>query len=140
MTFNDPPPISITSPADLITAIPRLLGTNPKERLVLVGVDDSEVTSSATLELGAVALPGVLAALFLASSRTGSTGVLAVVYTDMAVRTSLLVQPLTAAARWADLELLAALRVTGGRVRPLSADTPAAGRRQAPGRRLRAVE
>jgi hypothetical protein len=140
MTHTDPPPITIASPADLIEAIRQLFGSDPVESLVLVGVTDATVASYLRLDLGAIAWPGVLPAVFAATARSGASAVMAVVYTETAVRTSLLVEPITSAAEWAGLELLAALRVTGGRVRPLGADCPTWKQPPASPRRLRAVE
>ena len=56
MTIGDLPTIRVTSPADLIEAVPYLLGFHPTESLVVVGFDDSagsgrQVAVTARLDL-----------------------------------------------------------------------------------------
>ncbi len=111
--------LHIAGPADLATAVPELLGFDPLESLVLVGITGDTVTAIARLDLAAIAVPGVLPGLFRAIKRRPSSGVIAIVYTDTTAPTEMLAEPVAECARWAGLELLAAVRATAHGVRPL---------------------
>ena len=122
MTSSNPVPVHLGSPADLLAAVPTLLGIHPSETLVLIGVTEDTVVAASSVDLGALALPGVLVALFRATRRSDATGVIAIVFTETRVNTALLAEPLHQFAEHVGLVLLAGLAVTGDRVRPLSAD------------------
>ena len=122
MTITKHVPVYIGSPADLITAVPTLLGTHPSERLVLIGVTEDTVVAASSVDLRTLAMPGVLVALFRATRRSVATSVIAVVYTEAKVNTALLAEPLHQCAEHVGLVLLAGVVATGGQMRPLSAD------------------
>ena len=77
-----PDTLRLGSPADLLAAIPYLVGFHPAESLVLVGLAASRVSVTARLDLvdcGCVELGHALQVL----TRAGSDGLLAVVFSEM---------------------------------------------------------
>lgn len=81
-TQQSAPAIRISSPPEIIDAIPYLLGFHPHESLVLVGLHDHRLVVTARVDLadlaGAPLLPTTLAAL----ARGGASELVAVVYDD----------------------------------------------------------
>jgi hypothetical protein len=88
MTSTDPPSIRVTSPADLIDAVPYLLGFHPAESLVVIGFDGAgpparQVTVTARLDLDRDGVePAALRSMVQALSRSGAGAVAAVLLTD----------------------------------------------------------
>ncbi|WP_375504821.1 DUF4192 family protein [uncultured Jatrophihabitans sp.] len=128
--MHDTTPLHVASPDDLVQAVLQMIGSTPHESLVLVGIDDTTITATVTVDLPAIALPGILPALVRSVARSSATGVIALVYSTTAANTAVLVEPLSVASDWARLELLAALRVDDGAVRPLAAIRQVAQRRK----------
>ncbi|HEV7205667.1 MAG TPA: DUF4192 family protein [Jatrophihabitans sp.] len=120
MPTTDPTQVHVASPTDLLTAIPTMLGTPPKECLVLVGVSETTVTAAALIELRHVASPGVMPAAFHSIRRSFATGVIVVVYTDTHARTDLLAEPLETLSVHVNLEMEALLLVRRGELQPLA--------------------
>lgn len=78
-------PVCITSPASLIAAVPYLLGLEPTDSLVLVGLRDSQVTVTARVDLDQLDVPRDIADMMtVLATRAGSTDVLALTYGDRA--------------------------------------------------------
>jgi hypothetical protein len=115
--------LHLAGPVDLASAVPQLLGFTPTESLVLAGLSGTTVTAITRVDLGAIALPGVLAGLFRAIRRAASSEVIAIVYTDTAARTELLAGPIAECAAWTGMHLIAALRSTSNGIQPLSTPT-----------------
>ncbi|MFL6162329.1 MAG: DUF4192 domain-containing protein [Jatrophihabitantaceae bacterium] len=88
MTTSDPPAIRVSSPADLIEAVPYLLGFHPAESLVVIGFDGAEavtrqITVTARLDIGPDgADPVGLRSLVQVLGRSDSGAVAAVLLTD----------------------------------------------------------
>jgi hypothetical protein len=122
MTITNHVPVHLGSPDDLLAAVPTLLGTHPSERPVLIGVTEDKVVAASSVDLGALAMPGVLVALFRATRRSVATSVIVVLYTEAKVNTALLAEPLHQCAEHVGLVLRAGVVVAGGQMRPLSAD------------------
>ena len=120
VTITNHVPVHLGSPADLLAAVPTLLGTHPSESLVVIGVAEDTVVAASSVDLAALAMPGVLVALFKATRRSVATSVIVIVFTETRVNTALLAEPLYQCARHVGLVLLAGLAVTDGQVRPLS--------------------
>lgn len=102
--------LRLSGPADLISAIPYLMGFHPTESVVLVGLNGQQVAVTARLDLDAGAQPVHDTLATLAAS---ADSVVAVVYTE---------QP---APRWlTELPVLDAVLVTGEGWRSLLCDDP----------------
>lgn len=71
----------ISGPAELLQAVPYLLGFHPARSLVVVGLHDTQLVVTARLDL-ADAVAGASAQTLDAVARGGSTSVVAVVYDD----------------------------------------------------------
>jgi len=88
MTTGDRPAIRVTSPGDLIEAVPYLLGFHPAESLVLIGFDDvagtaRQVTITARLDVGPDGLePAAVSSLVAVLKRSGSSAVAAVLLSE----------------------------------------------------------
>jgi hypothetical protein len=88
MTSGELPTIRVTSPADLIDAVPYLLGFHPAESLVVIGFNSTgatarQVTVTARLDIGPDgAEPEALRSMVQVLSRSGAGAVAAVLLTD----------------------------------------------------------
>jgi hypothetical protein len=88
MTSGELPTIRVTNPADLIDAVPYLLGFHPAESLVVIGLDSAgaaarQVTVTGRLDIGPDgAEPAALRSLVQVLSRSGAGAVAAVLLTD----------------------------------------------------------
>src|SRR3954452_1300409 len=88
MTTSDPPAIRVSSPADLIEAVPYLLGFHPAESLVVIGFDGAEavtrqITVTGRLDIGLDGVdPAGLRSLVQVLGRSDSGAVAAVLLTD----------------------------------------------------------
>jgi len=119
MTSTSAPALSVRSPADLIAAVPYLLGFHPADSVVAVAVRGPRVVFAAR---GDVPPPGaspherdgLAAQIASVVGRQGATAVMVVGY-GAAARVTPAVDALLAAFRRADLQVLEALRVTDGR-------------------------
>jgi len=77
----------IHGPADLLQAVPYLLGFHPVDSLVLIGLDGAHLVVTARMDLGDVAEPAAVAHTLGAMKRGGATRVVFVVYdSDAAAR------------------------------------------------------
>ena len=74
------PSARISGPAELLQAIPYLLGFHPSDSLVLVGLRGRRLVVTARLDLADSTQPGVTAHTVAAISRGGATVVVGVVY------------------------------------------------------------
>lgn len=83
---TQPPPLRITGPADLLQAVPYLLGFHPRDSLVLVGLRDDVLVVTARANLRDLAEAGMLATTLRAISRGGANELVAAVYDDSADR------------------------------------------------------
>jgi hypothetical protein len=82
---SDIPTLKVRGPADLVQAIPYLLGFHPVGSLVLVGLERSRVMVTARLDLVDLALPAVLADAVAGMYRGGARDFVAVIFDDDAV-------------------------------------------------------
>ncbi|MDQ6849192.1 MAG: DUF4192 family protein [Actinomycetota bacterium] len=85
MHTTDSPSLQVRGPADLLAAVPYLLGFHPQESLVIIGLADNRVVVTARLDLTDVThLTGsrLLAATLAAIQRGDATSVLGAVFTD----------------------------------------------------------
>ena len=88
MTTGDRPAIRVTTPGDLIEAVPYLLGFHPAESLVVIGFDDiagttRQVTIAARLDVGPDGVePAAVGSLAAVLKRSGSSAVAAVLLSD----------------------------------------------------------
>ena len=104
-------PVRIAGPASLIAAVPYLLGFEPNDSLVLIGLLDGQVTVAARVDLDDLDEPRRLADLMtVLATKAASTDVVAVTYGD---RTEAGTIAATAAA--SGMRLLEHVRVADGR-------------------------
>ncbi len=85
MHTTDSPTLQVRGPADLLAAVPYLLGFHPHESLVIIGLADNRVIVTARLDLTDVThLTGsrLLADTLEAIKRGDTTSVLGAVFTD----------------------------------------------------------
>ncbi len=54
MTATEQPSVTITGPAEMVGAVPYLLGFHPEQSLVIVGVDGTKVLVIARIDLADV--------------------------------------------------------------------------------------
>jgi uncharacterized protein DUF4192 len=81
----DVPILGIHGPADLLQAVPYLLGFHPRSSLVVVGLHQTRLVVTVRLDLADVAVPGVLGVLgdaITAMHRGGASQLVAAVYAD----------------------------------------------------------
>ncbi|MEO6887168.1 MAG: DUF4192 domain-containing protein [Jatrophihabitantaceae bacterium] len=79
------PRIRIGSPAEIIDAIPYLLGFHPHESMVLVGLRDHRLVVTARVDLADLAAVPVLVNTLEALARGGASEFVAVIYDDRTV-------------------------------------------------------
>jgi Domain of unknown function (DUF4192) len=115
MTTTESPTLRVTGPAELLGAVPYLLGFHPEESLVVIGLDDTKVLVSARVDLADAETPGVLPDLFDAIKRGTATRAVAAIFTDTITPSTALVGFLAEQVERAGLELIDTLLVTGGR-------------------------
>jgi hypothetical protein len=80
MTSTDPCTTRINGPAELLAAVPYLLGFHPEESLVLVGLADGALVVTARLDLADAAPGRCLGDTFAAIVRGGTTQVVGIVF------------------------------------------------------------
>lgn len=119
MTDIDIPTLRISDPAELLTAVPYLLGFHPHDSLVIIGLADSTLVVTARLDL-VDADPATLAATIEAIRRGGATSVVGAVFTDTPAAADPVGALLTEQAHLAGLGLQDTLLVSGGRWRSLT--------------------
>jgi tetratricopeptide (TPR) repeat protein len=113
--MNDPTKLAINGPADLIAAVPYLIGFAPEHSLAAVGLKSRGLECTFRVDL-----PGSTDHLDLLNTLTepvqvnGCTAVVLIAYGEADLATACLNQALTDYAR-IDIEVLDALRVTDGR-------------------------
>jgi hypothetical protein len=118
MTTTDLPTLKVNSPADLVTAVPYLLGFHPEESLVAIGLDGVKVVVTARINLADLQLPEVLHNLFDALQRGTATRTVIVVFTDTVVAAPVS-RSITETVEAGGLELVDMLLVGRGRWRSL---------------------
>ncbi len=74
------PVLRLRGPADVLAAIPYLLGFHPADSLVLVGLRDGDLVVTVRLDLAELADPGVLPDAIAAMTRGGATSLVAAIY------------------------------------------------------------
>ncbi|ADD45031.1 DUF4192 domain-containing protein [Stackebrandtia nassauensis] len=106
--------ITLSSPADLVAAIPHLVGYRPTDSAVLVGLDEGhiKVTLRADLPLASGCFD-VFADVITTMRRNDATAVVLVGFGE-AARVTPVVDHLLPRLHGADIEVLDAIRVTGG--------------------------
>jgi hypothetical protein len=119
MTSTSEPDLSVRSPADLVAAIPYLLGFHPTDSVVAVALRGPRIVFAARGDLPPPGADpherdGLAAHVASVVGRQGATAVMVVGY-GVADRVTPAVDALLAAFRRADLDALEALRVTDGR-------------------------
>lgn len=116
MTSIDPAQLAVRSPADLIAAVPYLLGFHPADSLVVVAMQDKRVTFVARGDLPDPGTPAgpIADHLVAAVRRQDATTTLTLGY-GPAERVTPAMDQLRAALNQSGLRVLDALRVTGGR-------------------------
>jgi hypothetical protein len=127
MTSTDPPQLTVRSTADLISAVPYLLGFHPAESLVLLAMRDTRIVFVARGDLPQSGDPAELrqAAEYLAAviRRQGATAVTIIGY-GPPQRVTPTVDEMEAMAQRAGLMIFDALRVTDGRYWSYRCDQP----------------
>ncbi|MDQ2748096.1 MAG: DUF4192 domain-containing protein [Actinomycetota bacterium] len=82
----DIPLLRISGPADLLQAVPYLLGFHPQSSLVIIGLDQSRLVVTARLDLADLGMPAVLGDAIGAMRRGGASALVAAIYDDDARR------------------------------------------------------
>ncbi len=114
--------VGIHGPADLLQAVPYLLGFHPRDSLVIVGLHGSRLVVTVRMDLADVMVPDVLADAVAAMHRGGASQLVAAVYAGRQPTTgqrplpwSSTVDALRAEAEQAGCEVLDVLFVAGER-------------------------
>ena len=115
MNPTETPTLHVRGPADLLGAVPYLLGFHPEESLVVIGLADTTVTVTARINLPDMHLPNVLRTLFDAVNRSRATRTMLVVFTDAAVDRAILSSTLADHVGRAGFGLVDSLPVSHGR-------------------------
>ncbi|MFI6758156.1 DUF4192 domain-containing protein [Micromonospora sp. NPDC050417] len=127
MTSTDPPRLTVRSTADLISAVPYLLGFHPADSLVLLAMRDTRIVFVARGDLPEPGDPAALrqAAEYLTAviRRQGAQAVTILGY-GPADRVTPAVDQLEAVTQLAGLMVFDALRVTDGRYWSYRCDEP----------------
>jgi len=76
----DIPLLRISGPADLLQAVPYLLGFHPQSSLVIIGLDQSSLVVTVRLDLADLDVPHVLGDAVTAMHRGGATELVAAIY------------------------------------------------------------
>lgn len=119
MTATQPPLTRIAEPAELIGAVPYLLGFHPHESLVIVGLAGTKVIVTARLDLADVAHPRVLADCLDALRQGDATKLVAVAFTEQHRSIDDLTGQMVAESRRVGIAVADVLIVTSGRWRSL---------------------
>lgn len=119
MTTTDNSPLHVHGPADLLIAVPYLLGFHPQESLVLIGLADTRVAVTARIDLSGLADAPVVADTLGAIKRGDATAIVAAVFTEKVAPGAPIAVSLDEAAQRAGLQLMDTLLVTRGRWRSL---------------------
>jgi hypothetical protein len=110
------PRLRVSGPAELLAAVPYLVGFHPSESLVLVGIEASRVVVTARLDLRDVTdIRGFVDDTLVTLRNGGGSLVLAAIYDDSATPSPQLLDELVLAASLADCELIDVLYVASGR-------------------------
>jgi Domain of unknown function (DUF4192) len=115
MNPTETPTLHVRGPADLLDAVPYLLGLHPEESLVVIGLDDTTVTVTARINLPDIHVLNVLRTLFAAVKRSRATRAALVVFTDSPVDRVDLSSKLSEHVERAELGLVDSLLVSHGR-------------------------
>ena len=115
MNPTETPTLHVRGPADLLGAVPYLLGFHPEESLVVIGLADTTVTVTARINLPDIHVLNVLPTLFAAVNRSGATRAVLVVFTDSPVDRATLSSKLSEHVERAELGLVDSLLVSHGR-------------------------
>jgi hypothetical protein len=122
------PTLRISGPADLLQAVPYLLGFHPSESLVLIGLAGGRLVVTVRADLVDLAEPSVLSDALDAMHRGGMQELVGVVYDNQAtvgpVPWSGLAQALADECERMDCDLTDVLRVAGGRWWSYGCDVP----------------
>ena len=127
MTSTDVPKLSVRSPADLIAAVPYLLGFHPADSVVVVAMRGKKIVFAARGDLPDPAASPTAneAAAHLASVLTRQhIGAATVIGYGAAARVTPAVDAVAAALRATGVRVLDALRVTDGRYWSYTCDNP----------------
>jgi hypothetical protein len=116
MTITEPRTLRLSTPEDLIEAVPFLLGFHPIDSLVLVGLNDSRVEVTARLDLADAQPSSLMQVLEAVALRARCPKAITIVYGEPAAATRLQAS-LELAAESAAVELVDCLYVAGGRWR-----------------------
>ncbi len=79
---SDSPTLRVRDPGDLIEAIPYLLGFHPRDSLVVVGLDGSQVGVTARVDLAELSDASVVPATLQIMSNGGATHAVAAIYDE----------------------------------------------------------
>jgi hypothetical protein len=110
------PKLRVTGPAELLAAVPYLIGFHPAESLVLVGIEGARVVVTARLDLcDATDIRGFIDDTLLTLRNGGASLVLAAIYDDSAKPEPRLLDELVLATSLADCELLDILYIADQR-------------------------
>lgn len=122
MHTTDSPTLQVRGPADLLAAVPYLLGFHPHESLVIIGLADNRVIVTARLDLTDVThLTGsrLLADTLAAIKRGDAASVVGAIFTDTLAPSNAVAAHLAAEAQQVALDLIDTLAVAAGRWRSL---------------------
>ena len=103
-------PLTITGPADLVEAVPYLLGFTPTDSLVIVGLAAKTVTVTVRADLDGLTPSQITELAHTLRDKADATAMIALTYGSTADP-----EPVAAAARAAGLQLAEHLRVDQGR-------------------------
>jgi hypothetical protein len=124
MTTTESQTLRLTGPAELLTAVPYLLGFHPRESLVLVGLAGRRLIATARTDLADVT-PEVVSDTIGKLQRSGATAVTGIIVTDQPTPDNHASTCLIEAAGCVGLQLRDVLLVTGDRWRSLRCTGPA---------------
>ena len=85
MSTTETRTLHVNGPADLLGAVPYLLGFHPEESLVIIGLNKTKVVVTARLDLADIAGSRVLADTLAAIKRGHATAVVGAVFTETPV-------------------------------------------------------
>jgi hypothetical protein len=114
VSTDNTPDLTIKTHADLLHAVPYLLGYSPTESLVVIGVDTG-VTIAVRIDVDQIGNDRALRNLCWMLRRASSTGLVALLYTEMQPHPTLADIRIAEPAAEAHLELIDTMLVSGDR-------------------------
>jgi Domain of unknown function (DUF4192) len=119
MSTTETRTLHVNGPADLLGAVPYLLGFHPEESLVIIGLNESKVVVTARLDLTDIVGSRVLADTLAAIKRGHATAIVGAVFTETPVPNQPIGAHLDEQARGVGLDVVDTLIITRNRWRSL---------------------